>query len=563
MVARAQASQSNISVLIDPDTILLPDFAITLHNALQLEHDWLLVSIPRSVSTLSETGKQFLTEDGGGIKFEELRKILVRDLHSSSCSDRALIAWNKGNLSLHSIFLPPFINGKGLHNQWLIHQALASDLRLVIDASESISSFYPEVSEHGQLLRESDRERSNESPWESNVNARLAASYGSLGSSPDKYSNLVRLVVCFALHIFYDSTKDTVYVSHQHGRSGPNKVPGQDQGHSLKLNEEKRWRNCIGSTNLPHREDKCSLTEWLRVNSRVRTQVGLPFSLESLLQITADENRTIVLAVAGYSYKDMLMSWVCRMRHLSVTNFLIGALDSDIYDFSVLQGLPVFKDPLPPANIRLTSCHFGTDCFRKVSKVKSRLVLQILRMGYNVLLSDVDVYWFQNPLPFLQKFDPPVLLAQSDEYNETGPINLPRRLNSGFYYARADPPTIAAFAKVVKHASTSNMSEQPSFYDILCGVGGTHRTSDEHCVEPETNLRVIFLDRNLFPNGAFRSLWLERDVRRACKALGCLILHNNWISGKDNKVKRQIRSGLWAYDVHSRMCLQGPKMVSP
>lgn len=52
--------------------------------------------------------------------------------------------------------------------------------------------------------------------------------------------------------------------------------------------------------------------------------------------------------------------------------------------------------------------------------MKSRIVLRILRMGYNVLLSDVDVYWFQNPLPFLKKFDPPVLLAQSDEYNKTG-----------------------------------------------------------------------------------------------------------------------------------------------
>lgn len=52
--------------------------------------------------------------------------------------------------------------------------------------------------------------------------------------------------------------------------------------------------------------------------------------------------------------------------------------------------------------------------------MKSRLVLQILRLGYNVLLSDVDVYWFGNPLPFLLSFGPAVLVAQSDEYKETG-----------------------------------------------------------------------------------------------------------------------------------------------
>lgn len=48
------------------------------------------------------------------------------------------------------------------------------------------------------------------------------------------------------------------------------------------------------------------------------------------------------------------------------------------------------------------------------------MVLQILELGYNVLLSDVDVYWFKNPLDYLTSFGPGVLVAQSDEYNVTG-----------------------------------------------------------------------------------------------------------------------------------------------
>jgi len=60
-----------------------------------------------------------------------------------------------------------------------------------------------------------------------------------------------------------------------------------------------------------------------------------------------------------------------------------------------------------------------------VTKTKSRLVLEILKLGYNVLLSDVDVYWFKNPIPLLQIFGPAVLAAQSDEYNVTGNL-IPR-----------------------------------------------------------------------------------------------------------------------------------------
>lgn len=73
-----------------------------------------------------------------------------------------------------------------------------------------------------------------------------------------------------------------------------------------------------------------------------------------------------------------------------------------------------------PGDISFNNCHFGTKCFQRVTKVKSRMVLKILKLGYNVLLSDVDVYWFGNPLPFLYSSGPAPFMAQSDEYNQTG-----------------------------------------------------------------------------------------------------------------------------------------------
>lgn len=138
----------------------------------------------------------------------------------------------------------------------------------------------------------------------------------------------------------------------------------------------------------------------------------------------------------------------------------------------------------------------------------------------------------------------------------TGAINLPRRLNSGFYFARSDSSTIAAMEKVVEHAATSGLSEQPSFYDTLCGASGSNRIGDDRCVEPETNLTVHFLDRNLFPNGAYLGLWQKKNVRRDCAKKGCLVLHNNWISGRLKKLERQVLSGLWEYDTGTRMCMQ-------
>ncbi|KAL0421436.1 UNVERIFIED_CONTAM: Beta-arabinofuranosyltransferase RAY1 [Sesamum latifolium] len=510
MVARALASPSDISALIDPDTILLPNFISTLIYAYKLDEDWLIVAssgnVPHFPFHLDSDGKSWLADDGKHVRIQ--KEFLVQQCSRKPCGDRMLIAWNRGELPLHKGVLPPFLYGKGLHNHWIVTEALISDFRLVIDASLTISSFY---------IDDLDQEN----------NALIRSS--TISNFEKKFFE------CGGNFLFLNTHKNIAYLL---GYKRPLNL--RIKGISL-LSTQKEILDCVDVIKSLEGIEGCLAKEQMRLP----TSISLPLSLESLLSMRADQNKTIAVGVAGHSYKDMLMSWVCRLRHLQVLNFLVCALDDEIYDFSVLQGLPVIKCAYPPTNISFDNCHFGTECFQKVTKVKSRTVLQILKLGYNVLLSDVDVYWFKNPLPYLNSFGPAVLVAQSDEYNVTVPINLPRRLNSGFYYAHSDSITIAALEKVVKHAAKSNLSEQPSFYDTLCGEGGSYRLGHDRCLEPETNLVVHFLNRDLFPNGAYQGLWEEKDIKKACKERGCLILHNNWISGRRKKLERQVLSGLW------------------
>ncbi|XP_047333129.1 beta-arabinofuranosyltransferase RAY1 isoform X2 [Impatiens glandulifera] len=503
MVARSQSSKSDVSVLIDPNTILLPNFISALNHAhSKLDHDWLMFSSSRAVSNypfrLDQDWKHWIGENGKKIRIQELQGFLDLNWKCSNCEDRMVLAWNNCDLPLHNGVLPPFLYGKGLHNRWIINEARLSEYRFVFDATMAISNFY--------LDHEPE-----ETTWENRVNTHLSGLYGSLYFREANHSNMVKLLNYNSRYVFVDPTKETDYTS-------------------MRLFERTRYS---------------------------QERLSIPFTVETLLPILADENKTIVLAIAGYSYKDLLMSWTCRLRRLMITNFLVYALDDEIYEFSVLQGLPVFRDSLAPTNISFNGCHFGTECFQKVTKVKSRIVLGILKLGYNVLLSDVDVYWFKNPLPYLSSFPPAFLVAQSDEYKKTGAINLPRRLNSGFYFAHCDISTVGALEKVVKHAASSNLSEQPSFYDTLCGEEGCNRIGGDRCLEPDSNLTVHFLDRDLFPNGAYEGLWEEEDVRHVCvEKKGCYVLHNNWINGRRKKLERQLRSGLWDYDMSSRMCLR-------
>ncbi|KAL4193419.1 hypothetical protein AMTRI_Chr06g176810 [Amborella trichopoda] len=580
MISRSRASNSDVSVVIDPDTVVLSDFISVLCYAHKLNHDWLLIATSSSVSDFpfyfDNQVQQWLREGGQLTTLKKLQEFLAQKQKWRTCGDRMLFAWNTGQLPLHAGVLPPFLYSRGFCNQWVLNEALSSNLRFVFDASEVISSFFSEiiVHHHSSYLRNSevmDREKN----WEYEGNADLSASYGSFYFRPINFSKkLVKLVRCDGQYLF-KNPPDEIDSRWKESNMEPSQMD-----HSLLVQNQRSsslwktimlhsWRNkkrlaCLERGNLSNMKSDCPNKEKQNIALNVSAPLLLPFSLESLLQTVAIHEKYVVLAIVGDNYRDMLMSWVCRLRHLQISNFIVCALDPKVYQFSVLQGLPVFKDGLAPKNISFDDCHFGTKCFQRVTKVKSRIVLQILKLGYDVLLSDVDIYWFSNPIPYLRSFGPSVLVAQSDEYNETVPINLPRRLNSGFYFAHSDGTTITAMEMVVEHASTSDLSEQPSFYDILCGEGGKNRVGPDKCMEPTTNLTVHFLNRNLFPNGAYRGLWEKKNVTKACAKIGCVVLHNNWISGRKRKLQRQVSSGLWAYDPGSRMCLHswwGPKLT--
>ncbi|XP_010552676.1 PREDICTED: beta-arabinofuranosyltransferase RAY1 isoform X2 [Tarenaya hassleriana] len=545
MLKRSEAYVSDIAVLIDPDTILLPDFVSTLNYAYELDRDWLLVASPLNFPHfpfyLDEEDRCWRQANGRRVRIRELQKMINQNGQSNSGEGKIVMAWNNIGGPLHGGVIPPFLYQRGIHNQWVINEVLTCKDRFVFDASSTMSSFF--VSNPENEYTGDNNSVSRKRNWEYVSNSHLGQLYGSLFFS-DKSSTLPKLLKCNKRYLFVNASDLSI-------------VPSMAEVKTYHLRERMSgWRTREKISACISRRNSRSVKFSSFQKDQPMPPLTFPFHLESLLLLVADKNKTVVLAVAGYSYKDMLMSWVCRLRRLAIPNFLVCALDEETYQFSVLQGLPVFADPLAPGNISFNDCHFGSRCFQRVTKVKSRIVAKILKLGYNVLLSDVDVYWFRNPLPLLQSFGPAVLVAQSDEYNRTAAINLPRRLNSGFYFARSDGPTIRAMEKVVKHAATSGLSEQPSFYDTLCGEGGSYRVGEDKCVEPETKLTVKFLDRDQFPNGAYLELWQRRDVRGECERRRCFVLHNNWISGRLKKLERQMMSGLWDYDSSTRMCVQ-------
>lgn len=240
-----------------------------------------------------------------------------------------LLAWNNGDVPLHNGVLPPFLFGKELHNHWVVNEALSSDYRFVFDASWSISNFYLNPLEHGSSpsFGGSNVTNSGNRSWESVGNLHLGSVYGALSFREANYSNMVKFCMCNGQYLFVNPAETTVYpFGHRDSLSlRKEKILGSRSG--------KKVVDCVnGFKSLDVTRD-CYVKDQLKPS----ISLSLPLTLETLLSGLSDKNKTIVLAVAGYSYKDMLMNWVCRLKRLLVSNFVVCALDRETYEFAVLQ----------------------------------------------------------------------------------------------------------------------------------------------------------------------------------------------------------------------------------
>ena len=66
------------------------------------------------------------------------------------------------------------------------------------------------------------------------------------------------------------------------------------------------------------------------------------------------------------------------------------------------MGLPVvlFQSSI---DVSLQDHAYRSEGFKKITELKSAVALEILRRGYDVSWTDVDIAFFKNPIPALQK----------------------------------------------------------------------------------------------------------------------------------------------------------------
>lgn len=309
------------------------------------------------------------------------------------CGGSQLWMWNVGVVPLHAGVMPPFVYRQGQHNDWLLNEVLASGFRTVVDGTEAVSVIKQVANATTAGLNDSEILLRNRQ-WESDSNTQLSSLYGSYAFKRSNFSNIpVKLVWCGDSLCFLKASEKPVPCLQSQSRSLTEGVDFQGAS-ALRLSLpgisastfttvgrnpfHRRQLLLDRGQHWPHRKQSWinnvykkgsgfwgTLADWIQNDkSRAstsdcnaiqsgrrlqcdapepgeyptqRSNLTIPLSLDSLLKLVASKDKVVILAVVGNSYRGLLMSWVCRLRVLGIPNFLICALDEDLYQFSVEQ----------------------------------------------------------------------------------------------------------------------------------------------------------------------------------------------------------------------------------
>lgn len=409
---------SHIAIFLNADIILHDDLPYALEKLIRdFPPGWLAVAARWDVPSLP-TGQPILGPNQR--PDEHVRHDVVRyardhgALHTYGGID--LWAWDAATGPLLDAPIPPFVYGRGKYDNWLTHEVIHAGKRVVVDVSEACTLVHVRHDHHlvasGTALANPEEEASRQF-WSSDarakfelvVNSHLAATHGSytaqMGTilhAPLKLTSCyehdgfcifqrVRPHACRCEHSAYVSkTQNDPYIV-QDSRVVFCGLLSSNYG-APEVDGRERWAisgrveaDGMGGDDVGREKEKV---------------FGLPLVQEDLLGVISDqtEGNRILLVMADYSERLLVMELACSMRAVGVFMWLvIAALDDDLYRFCITRGLPVYLSEFDESEFR---DHAN---FKELARFQ--ITFEMLAKGKEVYSVEPGVVFLSSPWEYL------------------------------------------------------------------------------------------------------------------------------------------------------------------
>ncbi|CAM9904550.1 unnamed protein product [Scytosiphon promiscuus] len=288
--------------------------------------------------------------------------------------------------------------------------------------------------------------------------------------------------------------------------------------------------------------------DYILDNVVVRTSGPLPPEVGSRPSRALDDERSgggggdaggaggkgvVVVTSVNCGYLDMAVNFLLSVRRVGGNvKVLFVAMDEASYDFldDLSPGCAVlFPQKSSKRRHAVKAGQWGDAIFKHETVVRPDILMSVMRQGYRVLWTDVDIVWLGNPLPLLPDTQKNVTTAEVMLQIDGKPINK----CTCFMYLDSTPNAMRLLDLWKREiVSTAVSQNQMAFQKPLVHMEAA-------------GLKLKLLPDEVMPPGfkIFDDTFMKDNYQRYQGKL--LMVHNNWIIGHDAKRSRFRKSGLW------------------
>lgn len=166
-------------------------------------------------------------------------------------------------------------------------------------------------------------------------------------------------------------------------------------------------------------------------------------------------NNTIVLVFANYGYRDVLDVWINSIEKCNVKNYLVVSLDKEIHAYLFKKNIQTYYNKTEEDLSELWAS-------------RTLFISKVLHMGFNVIHSDADAIWCQNPQReyfSFHHFD--IVFSQGTIFPPEIHEKWGFVLCCGLYGIKSNKSTRILINKVIKDIKESSKDDQRSFNRVI------------------------------------------------------------------------------------------------
>lgn len=257
-----------------------------------------------------------------------------------------------------------------------------------------------------------------------------------------------------------------------------------------------------------------------------------------------------MLAVANTAQWDFALNWMQHVQRAGITYAVVAASDVQTSQRLAALGQACFEwidEEIPKLGLK-----WGEEGWRRMTWAKVFVLDAVADWGFNLVISDVDVVWFRDPLPLFAKHAHADLIFSEDgtqSINSPGDDGLETNgdayhdFNTGVYLLRHNANTTAWAHAWRAHFDACRMHDQHCAYELMRTQAGPAHPQDPRVKAGWRNRVYVGI---LPPSISMNAHTFFLQKLHKVKGVDPYVVHLTWTyNGTPGKRSRMRDMGLW------------------